>query len=159
MKPVSLVGKSGGAWIVVRALEGLPAGSVESVVLLAAAVSPGHDLSRALRAVAREMVVFWSPLDLIVLGAGTWLFGTADRVRTRGAGLVGFRRPSGPGWSEAAAGPVGVADGPVLDTSGVTSGRIVRPFFGDMSCRCWPRADPLGNGVQGSSPPDPAPIT
>ena len=33
--------------------------------------------------------------DVIVLGAGTWLFKTADRVRTFSAGMVGFRIPAG----------------------------------------------------------------
>ncbi len=93
-KPVFLVAKSGGTWIAVKALEGLPVGSVETVVLLAPAVSPDYDLSKALRAVRREMVAFWSPLDLIVLGAGTWLFKTTDRVRSVSAGLVGFRPPA-----------------------------------------------------------------
>jgi len=93
--PVYLVGKSGGTGIVVRALEGLPPGSIESVVLLAPALSPGYDLSAALRAVRREMVAFWSPFDVVVLGAGTCLFGTIDRVRSPGAGMVGFRRPAG----------------------------------------------------------------
>jgi pimeloyl-ACP methyl ester carboxylesterase len=92
-KPVFLVGKSGGTWIVVKAMEDLPVRSVEAVVLLAAAISPGYDLSKALRAVNRELVSFWSPLDVIVLGIGTWLFKTTDRVRSFSAGLVGFRRP------------------------------------------------------------------
>ena len=52
---------------------------------------PEYDLTEALRAVSIEMVVFWSPLDIFFLGAGTWVFGTTDRVRTAGAGLVGFR--------------------------------------------------------------------
>ena len=60
-------------------------------VLLAPALSPEYDLTAALRAVSREMVVFWSPLDIFMLGMGTKVFGTADRVRTAGAGLVGFR--------------------------------------------------------------------
>ena len=92
--PVYLVGKSGGTGIVAWALEGLPEGSVEAAVLIAPALSPGYDLSRALRAVRREVVVFWSPLDLVILGAGTWLFKTVDRVRSVGAGMVGFRAPS-----------------------------------------------------------------
>ena len=93
--PVFLVGKSGGTGVVVRALEGLPADAVEAAVLIAPALSPGYDLSRALQAVRRELVVFWSPLDLIVLGLGTRLFGTVDRARSVSAGLVGFRRPPG----------------------------------------------------------------
>lgn len=94
-KPVFLVGKSGGTWIVVKALEALPERSVEAVVLLAPAISPHYDLSKALQAVNRELVSFWSPLDLIVLGLGTRVFKTVDRVRSVSAGLVGFRRPKG----------------------------------------------------------------
>jgi hypothetical protein len=91
--PVFLVGKSGGSGVVVKALEQLDGDSVERVVLLAPALSPGYDLTRALRAVRREMVVFWSPLDVVILGAGTRVFGTIDRVRSVGAGLVGFVAP------------------------------------------------------------------
>jgi hypothetical protein len=91
--PVFLVAKSGGAGVVVKALELLDDDSVERVVLLAPAVSPGYDLARALRAVRHELVVFWSPLDMLFLGAGTWLFGTIDRIKTVGAGMVSFRVP------------------------------------------------------------------
>lgn len=94
--PVYLIGKSGGTGIVTWALEQLPAESVERAVLLAPALSPGYDLSRALRAVRRELVVFHSPLDLVLLGAGTSLFKTIDRVRGVGAGLVGFKTPDDP---------------------------------------------------------------
>ena len=89
--PVYLVGKSGGTGVVVRALEALPDGAVDAAVLIAPAVSPGYDLTRALRALRREMVVYWSPLDMIILGAGTRVFGTIDRVHGVSAGLVGFR--------------------------------------------------------------------
>ncbi len=95
--PSFLVGKSGGTGLVVRALEALPARSVEAVVLISPALSPEYDLSAALRAVQREMVVFWSPLDLVVLGLGTRIFGTVDRVNSVSAGLVGFRPPGGSG--------------------------------------------------------------
>jgi hypothetical protein len=88
---VSLVGKSGGCGIVVGALERLPAESVDVAVLLAPAVSPNYDLEPALRAVRRKLIVFWSPLDLLILGAGTLVFGTIDRRHTISAGLVGFR--------------------------------------------------------------------
>lgn len=94
--PVVLIGKSGGTGLVVKALEDLSEGAVDVVVLLSPALSPGYDLTRALKAVDREAVVFWSPLDLIVLGAGTRIFGTIDRVKSVSAGLVGFRAPTGP---------------------------------------------------------------
>ncbi len=90
---VFLVGKSGGTGVVVKALEALGEGSVDLAVLISPALSPNYDLTAALKAVRRELVVFWSPLDLIVLGAGTRIFGTIDRIKTVSAGLVGFRPP------------------------------------------------------------------
>jgi hypothetical protein len=96
-RPVYVVGKSGGTGVVVKALELLPEGAVDKAVLIAPALSPDYDLTRALRAVRHEMVVFWSPFDVIVLGAGTRVFGTIDRVRSVSAGLVGFRPPATPG--------------------------------------------------------------
>jgi hypothetical protein len=92
--PIFLVAKSGGAGVVVKALELIDEMQVERAVLLAPALSPAYDLSMALRAVRRELVVFWSPLDVFMLGLGTKLFGTVDRVRTVGAGMVGFRPPA-----------------------------------------------------------------
>ena len=89
--PVFLVAKSGGSGVVVKALEQLEENSVCRAVLLSPALSPRYDLTAALRAVSKEMVVFWSPWDVIVLGAGTRVFGTADRVRTASAGMTGFR--------------------------------------------------------------------
>jgi alpha-beta hydrolase superfamily lysophospholipase len=92
--PIYLIGKSGGTAVVVKALEQVEENTVERAILLSPALSPVYDLSQALKAVSRELVVFWSPLDMIVLGAGTRVFGTADRVRTMSAGMVGFRRPA-----------------------------------------------------------------
>jgi hypothetical protein len=92
--PVFLVAKSGGSGVVIKALERVPAGCVERAILLAPALSPDYDLTSALRGVSRDVTVFWSPLDLVVLGAGTRIFGTIDRIRSVSAGLVGFRPPS-----------------------------------------------------------------
>jgi Serine aminopeptidase, S33 len=91
--PVFVVAKSGGAGVAVKAIESLAENAVERLVLLAPALSPRYNLTAALRAVRREIVVFWSPFDLLILGAGTRVFGTIDRVKTVGAGLVGFRLP------------------------------------------------------------------
>jgi hypothetical protein len=91
--PVFMVAKSAGSAVVVQALEQLPPNSVDLAVLLAPAFSSTYDLSAALRAVKGEIVVFWSPFDVFMLGLGTLLFGTVDRVCCRGAGLVGFRLP------------------------------------------------------------------
>lgn len=92
--PVFLVGKSGGTGVIVRALEQLPLDAVETAILIAPALSPTYNLSRALIAVRRELVVFWSPLDVFVLGLGTCFFGTIDRVKSVSAGLVGFKPPA-----------------------------------------------------------------
>jgi hypothetical protein len=92
--PVFLVAKSGGAGVVVKTLELLDHQEVERAVLLAPALSPTYDLSGALRAVRNDVVVFWSPLDFVILGVGTRIFGTVDRIRTVGAGMVGFQPPS-----------------------------------------------------------------
>src|SRR5262249_29959015 len=89
-----VVGKSGGTGLIVMALEHLPENTVEAAVLLAPALSPVYDLAPALNAVRREMVVFWSPLDVFVLGLGTLVFGTIDRIKSVSAGLVGFQAPA-----------------------------------------------------------------
>ena len=72
--PVFLVAKSGGSGVVVKALEQLLEQQVDRAVLLAPALSPGYDLSCALRAVRCDLVVFWSPLDVMMLGIGTTVF-------------------------------------------------------------------------------------
>jgi hypothetical protein len=94
--PVFLISKSGGAGVVVKALEQLEENAVERAILLAPALSPEYNLTTALRAVRTEIVAFWSPLDMVILGAGTRVFGTIDRVRGPSAGLVGFRPPAPP---------------------------------------------------------------
>lgn len=102
-EPVYLVGKSGGTAVVVKALERLAEGTVEAAVLLSSALSPEYDLTRALQAVRGEITAFWSPFDVFVLGAGTFLFGTIDRKHSVSAGLVRFRPPSAPDPAQAAA--------------------------------------------------------
>jgi hypothetical protein len=97
---VQVVAKSGGSIIAVKALERLPSNSVVSVVLLSPAISPGYDLSPALRAVDKKMVCFYSKLDRVYLSLGTSVFGTSDGVRGTSAGCVGFEAPA-PGAAEA----------------------------------------------------------
>lgn len=93
--PVHLVGHSGGGGLAVLTLEALPPDvRVTSAVLLAAAVSPDHDMSRALSATEKGIWNFYSNADVGYLQVGTGLFGTIDRKHTRAAGAVGFRRPT-----------------------------------------------------------------
>lgn len=94
-RPIYIVAKSGGTGLVLFALQALPAGSVERVILLSAAVSPTFDLRPALRATRRELVSFHSRNDRVILGWGTSKFGTIDRYYGNGAGLAGFVIPDG----------------------------------------------------------------
>jgi pimeloyl-ACP methyl ester carboxylesterase len=93
-RPVYLIGHSGGAGLVLAAAERLPDATLERIILLSAAVSPGYDLRPALRATRREMVSYHSDLDCFVLGWGTRQFGTVDRYYCSAAGLVGFAVPA-----------------------------------------------------------------
>ena len=93
---ITLTSHSGGTGIGVWALEKLPEGmQVQTLVLLASALSPDYDLSKALRHVRGKAYVFYSQNDQVVLGAGTRLFGTIDGVKSEAAGLIGFRMPDG----------------------------------------------------------------
>jgi pimeloyl-ACP methyl ester carboxylesterase len=96
-RPVRLVGHSGGAGLIVLALERLPAErTVESAVLLAPALSPEYDLTPALRRSRRGIWNYHSALDFAFLGGGTLTLGTIDREHTIAAGAVGFAQPADP---------------------------------------------------------------
>jgi len=93
---ITVTGHSGGAGLAAWALEKLPDDvQIDSLVLLAPALSPKYDLTSALRHVRGKVYVFTSPLDIAVLGIGTKVFGTIDGVHTEAAGKVGFIRPNG----------------------------------------------------------------
>ena len=63
-------------------------------MLLASALSPRYDLSKALAHVRDRAYAFWSGLDTVVLSVGTRTFGTIDAEYCDAAGYVGFQRPS-----------------------------------------------------------------
>lgn len=95
-RPVQLVGHSGGAGIVVKTLERLPAGrSVSRAVLMSPALSPDYDLTKALSRCRHGMWSYHSELDWAFVGAGTTLFGTMDGVKGSAAGRTGFHVPPG----------------------------------------------------------------
>lgn len=92
---VALTAHSAGAGLAVWALERLPEGvMVENMVMIAPALSPGYDLTGALRHVRGKVYVIYSEFDSLVLGVGTSIFGTIDGVQTEAAGKVGFVRPA-----------------------------------------------------------------
>jgi len=90
-RPVTLIGYSGGGGIAVLAAETLPEGvTVERIILLGSALSPGYDLTAALGRSNRSVVHFYSPRDWYQLGVGTRLLGTIDRKYVESAGRRGF---------------------------------------------------------------------
>jgi hypothetical protein len=87
-------GESGGAAPLIWALEKLPQGAmVDDVVLVAPAISPGYDLSAALRHIRGKMYSFNSAGDWFILGWGTSTFGTMDGKKCQAAGRYGFVLP------------------------------------------------------------------
>ena len=92
-KQVQIVAKSGGSAVALDALALLKPDTVQTVVLLSPAVSPQYDLGPPLQAVQTKLYAFNSSLDQFMLGLGTSVFGTADGIKTRAAGCVGFSAP------------------------------------------------------------------
>ena len=91
---ILLTGHSAGTGLAAFALEKLPADvKVDTLLLLAPALSPTYDLSKALSRVAGKAYAFTSPNDAFVLGAGTTLFGTIDGKKVQAAGKAGFTQP------------------------------------------------------------------
>ncbi|HWA99759.1 MAG TPA: alpha/beta hydrolase [Pirellulales bacterium] len=91
-KPVNLVGHSGGGAMCLLVLEQMPEGTqIDSVVLLAAAISPRYEIEPALAKTRRGIWNFYSPLDATLLLAGTTIAGTVDGRHTPAAGAIGFR--------------------------------------------------------------------
>lgn len=100
---VFLIGHSGGTAIAAWAAEALGGrGKVAGIIMLASSLSPGYDLNAALAYAEMGIVSFYSGHDSALLGAGTSLFGTMDRVNGESAGKVGF---NGFSSSYSAAGP------------------------------------------------------
>jgi len=94
-RPVTLIGHSGGAAMVVWALEAMPESCrVDRAILLAPALAPAYDLSEALKRVDKRMYVMHSPADVGLMAAGTMIFGTMDGQHSVSAGLTGFELPA-----------------------------------------------------------------
>jgi hypothetical protein len=90
-RPTFLVGHSGGGGVTVLALECLPPGRrVTAALLLGPALSRHYDLTTALARTEAGIWNFHSPLDLVYLTAGTFVFGTIDGRHDVSAGAWGF---------------------------------------------------------------------
>jgi hypothetical protein len=88
---IYLVCHSSGAAVGLAAVECLPPGAVDRIILLAPAVSPQYDLRPALRCACEGIDVFTSRRDL--LSCTLALVGTADGMHCLSAGRVGFTAP------------------------------------------------------------------
>lgn len=89
--PVSIIGYSGGGGMALFTVESLPSDvSLETVVLIGAAISPRYDINSIIARCHRGVVNFYSRRDWVQIGLGTELLGTMDRERTASAGYVGF---------------------------------------------------------------------
>src|SRR3954469_23496965 len=87
---ITVTTHSAGAGIILWALAELPDDvKVDSIVMLAPALSPTADLTPLLRHVTGKLYAFYSPYDAAVLGIGTKMLGTVDGVRTEAAGKLG----------------------------------------------------------------------
>lgn len=94
--PITIVGFSGGGAMALFAAEALPDGcTIDRIILLGAAISPGYDPRPALAKCRRGMINFYSEKDWFMAGWATETFGTMDRVKSHTAGRRGFCSPSG----------------------------------------------------------------
>lgn len=90
-RPIHLLGYSGGGAIAIFAAEQLPPDvMVDNIVLVQVSLSRDYDLTRAASKVRGRIVNLYAPLELVMLGLGTTIFGTMDRKHGFSAGKDGF---------------------------------------------------------------------
>jgi pimeloyl-ACP methyl ester carboxylesterase len=88
---IYVLGHSAGAAVALSAVEALPPGSIDRLILLAPSISTEYDMRPALRVPRDGIDVFFSGRDVGYLGLGILIFGTADRRWCPAAGRVGFQ--------------------------------------------------------------------
>lgn len=90
---IDIVGHSAGCGVVLACTEFLPPASIDHVLLLAPSISSCYDIRPALRSVRKQVDVFHSQRDQVLLFSTIFL-GTTDREwPTRVAGRTGFFPP------------------------------------------------------------------
>lgn len=90
---IIITSHSAGCGIAVWALEKLPDDvKIDDLVMMESALSPNYDLSKALGHV-KHAYSLYSKDDSVVLGAGTRMMGTVDRVHSDASGEVGYTMP------------------------------------------------------------------
>jgi pimeloyl-ACP methyl ester carboxylesterase len=92
--PFYLVGYSGGGGMATLVTAALPDDvSIDRLVLVAPAISPGYPLASDVMPHVREYVVNYASERDLQVGWGTRTFGTIDRKNTASAGAIGFAAP------------------------------------------------------------------
>ncbi len=90
-RPIDVVGYSGGGGLAVMVAEAMPEDvHLRHLILVQAAISPEYDLRAALARIDGKLINFHSAFDWVILGLGTWTFGTMDRANVASAGKDGF---------------------------------------------------------------------
>jgi len=88
---LSLIGMSGGAGICFFAVERLPPDvTLDRIVLISGAVSPGYDLAPIIKKTRVGLFNYYSEADIAILRDGTTKAGTMDRKNVPAAGFCGF---------------------------------------------------------------------
>ena len=87
---IYLAGHSSGCAVILAATDCLPPGTLAGVILLAPSTCAYRDLRPTLRASRGGVDVYYSELDIWVLGVGMSLLGTTEKECNTAAGRYGF---------------------------------------------------------------------
>jgi pimeloyl-ACP methyl ester carboxylesterase len=87
---IHVCGHSAGCLVAVKAVESLPAGVVDRLILLSPSLSVDYDIRPSLERVGCGVYVFHSRHDCLYLGMFTCLLGTSDRLHQPTSGRFGF---------------------------------------------------------------------
>ena len=91
---INVIALSAGTGVATWAIENLKTAEVDNLVLLGSSLSHNYDMSQALRHLAGEVYVYYSPHDQVLKTVE--FVGTIDGVRgVHSAGQVGLRPPRG----------------------------------------------------------------
>jgi hypothetical protein len=138
-RPVYIIGQSGGAGVAVFTAEHLADGgaAIQGLVLLDGSVSSVYDLSTALRACQKGIVNFYNPDDVVLLQAGTAMWGNVDGGHGDSAGRVGFSGNFGRLYQVEISKDMidDFADPHFADCSKAFSAQYISPWIIDME---WP---------------------
>ncbi len=150
-RPVHLIGHSAGSGVALFVLESLPDDvKVQSVILLAAAVSRRIDAESLAERTIDGIWNFYSALDMPTVGLGTLIFGTTNRRHEVSAGALGFieRSPKSEstGLFQIRFRPHMMRDWNLGGHFGATNSAFVRHYIAPLLQSEWSRRSSHGPG-------------